>query len=1172
VTPPGDGRRNFSIKPLFHPNPKVGARRFKAAMEIFEKTTRDIFKNFKTDRDNIDSLLWFMFNPDLRYQQMFLEFKSSQRHVSGLFSVADFNLAGHRIICLPGFDHFFFIAAPSEGGRIDLYERTLEMIQHLLREEKKRTDEELSIQSRQTPRGEFLTTVTQQIWVKGEEFPILSWRKELFAFFRKTLNFDGGYEIEKIGLDLNRSGISRDRAYCRDELVARLSDLLYRKEKHSIAIVGPRGAGRTSVIREVVARHLENNEKKGEEKKNFERLEKIWHIDPVRIISGMTMVGMWQKRFEAILEFAENRLLKRYGISNCDKLFFDNPVALARVGKSAGSDMTLSDLLKNRLEKRSLSVICEATPEEWRIVQELDRRFADMFQVIRVPELNKEDAAAVTLRQRAALEESNDVEVTIEALSEIFSLQRSWLKHTALPGGVVDFLKQMVIKHKMRKIDVKEVKMEFRARSGMQNTVFDRSIKLSMGKVLRGLRLNLVGQAEAATTLAETVQMIKSGLTDPDRPFCSYMFIGPTGVGKTQAAKALSGFLFDSDENLIRFDMNEFIDDLGAARLIGGIGNPEGLLTSKVEHRPFCVLLFDEIEKAHPDVHDLLLQVLDDGRLTDANGKTVDFTSTIIIMTSNVGASEAQREAGFVKSEVSFSATYRKAAEKYFRPEFLNRLDKIVVFTRLSLPEITKIAGLMTGDILKRDGFVRRNTFLNISEQAIEQIALSGFDPDFGGRALKRQVEKELVALTAGQMAESPTDAFSIFEIFVRKGKLLPRLTVPELVEQVESPLPDIPREEDILSAFESLLEETGRLSDSFSDISEKIRTDAVVENKGKEVPDRAAGCERGVPPTINAEAIFPYKDRLFDIRSELQDKLLEMEGAEEGKGRLTTGAFRFKRRSLKEILWGHGSEVPVLRDIQVQTDMRNYLEEIYHTAPAAIKRTHPEYPRFFLDVGYLGLACAGYDNNSVDRICIHIRHYPGKWGGKGVNYLAHAYEKALQSIGYPAEFWDPDGNISYDSDIWLYEHRKDRMEGGPDEQYPDGIFLVSEGPGLLDLLRSEDGFHMFYTRYDSAVPVRVRVMPVPNDMEPADFIKQLRNAQSEWIDGLSSGVMGLADDPDPPGRILRLYCLPDGDRTENTVTDLRSGLLHRSEMSADDWKLLLFSLLPDELKLQAGS
>jgi ATP-dependent Clp protease ATP-binding subunit ClpB len=268
-------------------------------------------------------------------------------------------------------------------------------------------------------------------------------------------------------------------------------------------------------------------------------------------------------------------------------------------------------------------------------------------------------------------------------------------------------------------------------------------------KMESALHERVVGQDEAVTAVSDAIRRARAGLSDPNRPYGSFLFLGPTGVGKTELCKALAGFLFDTQEAMIRIDMSEFMEKHSVARLIGAppgyVGYEEGgYLTEAVRRRPYSVILMDEVEKAHPDVFNILLQVLDDGRLTDGQGRTVDFRNTVIVMTSNLGSQMIQEMDGGDSEE---SYTKMKAAvmgvvQGHFRPEFINRLDEIVVFRPLEKDQIRAIAKIQLAQLEKR--LAERQLKLEIGDKALDLLGNVGFDPVYGARPLKRAIQQQL--------------------------------------------------------------------------------------------------------------------------------------------------------------------------------------------------------------------------------------------------------------------------------------------------------------------------------------------------------------------------------------------------------------------------------------------
>jgi ATP-dependent Clp protease ATP-binding subunit ClpB len=257
------------------------------------------------------------------------------------------------------------------------------------------------------------------------------------------------------------------------------------------------------------------------------------------------------------------------------------------------------------------------------------------------------------------------------------------------------------------------------------------------------LHRRLIGQDEAVAAVSNAVRRARSGLQDPNRPIGSFIFMGPTGVGKTELAKALAEFIFDSEQAIVRVDMSEYMEKHSVARLIGAppgyVGYDEGgYLTEAVRRRPYSVVLFDEIEKAHPEVFNIMLQILDDGRMTDGHGRTVDFKNTIVIMTSNVGSQWVQEMAASDRQEMEKRVT--DALRASFRPEFLNRIDEIIIFQSLTAAEILKIVDIQIGRLSRR--LADKNIELILTDGSKELIARQGYDPVFGARPLKRIIQQ----------------------------------------------------------------------------------------------------------------------------------------------------------------------------------------------------------------------------------------------------------------------------------------------------------------------------------------------------------------------------------------------------------------------------------------------
>jgi hypothetical protein len=431
-------------------------------------------------------------------------------------------------------------------------------------------------------------------------------------------------------------------------------------------------------------------------------------------------------------------------------LYFDDLLGLFLAGVSSASDLNVAQVLKPVLEKRSVRVIAEIAPEAWRVLRERDRAVADLFHVIPVGEPAETETLRILVDVARQLEEEHGCQFDLEVVPTTYELHRRFSSDAAFPGKAAGFLRRLAV----RFASTRQIRMTrhfvfhaFQSESGLQAALLDDRRPMDRKTVVQQLANGLAGQDHVLEAFADIVLALKARLNDPKRPLGSFLMLGPTGVGKTQAAKTFSEFLFGSSGRLLRFDMNEYVDGRLVPRLTGTPEEPDGLLTAAIRRQPFSVVLFDEIEKAAPEVFDMLLAVLDEGRLTDALGRVADFTQSVILLTSNLGVREAHSRLGFGTDAAAAKADdtiYTSAAEKFFRPEFFNRLDRIIPFRSLDRAHLEKIARQLVANMFARDGLQRRDGVLNISKAAVERLVQLGYHTQLGARALKRVVEREM--------------------------------------------------------------------------------------------------------------------------------------------------------------------------------------------------------------------------------------------------------------------------------------------------------------------------------------------------------------------------------------------------------------------------------------------
>jgi ATP-dependent Clp protease ATP-binding subunit ClpC len=456
----------------------------------------------------------------------------------------------------------------------------------------------------------------------------------------------------------------------RDALVERVLAALASPGRCSVMLVGPRDVGKTALLHELAARLAS-----GAVPPSLQGRQ-LWRITANELIAGATYTGMWQDRARVIV--ARSR-------AEGSIFAMGDPVAIVDAGRWSGSDNNLSRFLRPYVESGDVSLICECTQEQFAAVHKREPSFVDAFHRIDVTEPGLEAATEILLEAGRRLEDGQGVEIDRDAIAAAVELTRRFEPYRALPGKAVDLLdevvQRVVTEDANPRIGREEVTSAFAERTGLPLLLLSDEVGLRTDDVRAFFEARVLGQEEAVEAMVDLVTLAKAGLQDPNKPLGSFFFVGPTGVGKTELTKALAEYLFGSSERVIRFDMAEHASADAVPRLIGTAwrSDGEGELTRRVREQPFCVVLLDEIEKAHPDVFDALLSALGEGRLTDANGRTADFRNAIVVMASNLGGS--QRDSGALGFGASDDTAERERlrthfveqAERFFRPEFFQQ-------------------------------------------------------------------------------------------------------------------------------------------------------------------------------------------------------------------------------------------------------------------------------------------------------------------------------------------------------------------------------------------------------------------------------------------------------------------------------------------------------------------
>ena len=484
----------------------------------------------------------------------------------------------------------------------------------------------------------------------------------------------------------------------------------------------------------------------------------VYATSGAQLIAGMSFFGQWQERLQNVMNAAE---------ALDAILYFDNLGELLSDKVDAGS-VDIPSVMKRWLEEGRVRVVGELRSE---LVDAAERRhagFLGFFSRVRAPDLDAKQTVAA-LHARITHDKKKDPDAPSldpGAVLALVDLAERYLPYEAFPGKAMRLYDELrAIYAKDSELAGKDIGKDrlfdaFSTRSGIPSFLLRDDRALRLEDVLQFLEKRLIGQAAAARLVAETVCVVKAQLQPVGKPLANFLFVGPTGVGKTELARALASFLFGSQDRLVRFDMSEFADPSAAERLIRGGERGEGLLTRTVREQPFGIVLLDEIEKAHRGVFDLLLQLLGEGRLTDGRGKTTSFVNTIVIMTSNLGAAHRRAATGFSgaaegahESDEAVQAHFTKVVNRSFRPEFVNRLDRIVAFSSLTKDEVHRIARLTVERLGTRRGFLEGRVKLAVDDAAIAAVAEGGYSSAYGARALRRHIEDELVVPVARLMS-----------------------------------------------------------------------------------------------------------------------------------------------------------------------------------------------------------------------------------------------------------------------------------------------------------------------------------------------------------------------------------------------------------------------------------
>ena len=666
---------------------------------------------------------------------------------------------------------------------------------------------------------------------------------------------DDGSMLEQFGRNLTKLAADGrlDPVIGRDREVERVMQVLARRQKNNPLILGDPGVGKTAIVEGLAQLVATGNVP------DILRGKQIWTLDIASLVAGSKYRGEFEERMKKVVaEVMENKSVI---------LFIDEIHTIIGAGSAEGS-IDAASILKPPLSRGEIQVIGATTADEYRKHIEKDSALERRFQPVYIGEPTPEDTLEILHGLQKAYEEHHHVKYTEAALAASVTLSNRYVQDRFLPDKAIDVIDEAGARtrvHKMslppelaqvdeelhrisdekskaasaqefeeaarlrdreKELTAKRAELEkaWREKQDANVVVVDESdiadvvsditgvpvsnlTEAEASKLLRcedALHQRVVGQEEAVTKVAKAIRRSRSPLKDPRRPGGSFIFLGPSGVGKTELAKSLAEFLFGSEDALISFDMSEFMEKHTVSKLIGAppgyVGYDEGgELTKAVRRRPYSVVLFDEIEKAHPDVFNVLLQILDEGRLTDGQGRSVDFSNTVIIMTSNIGAREIAQTApmGFSSqgntglSDKEIRSRVESELKRLFRPEFLNRVDEIVVFKSLTSEQLRGIVDLMVREL--RNRLIAQGMSIELTDAARDFIAREGTDPVYGARPLRRAIQTLIEDPLSEELLMGKWSAGSIVNVDSDGEKIIftqGEGEIPEIEERTHMELP----------------------------------------------------------------------------------------------------------------------------------------------------------------------------------------------------------------------------------------------------------------------------------------------------------------------------------------------------------------------------------------------
>jgi ATP-dependent Clp protease ATP-binding subunit ClpC len=913
---------------------------------------------------------------------------------------------------------------------------------------------------------------------------------ELKDRFGKKKQKHGGLQVlNNLGTHLtvqaaeNALDIGMPRSPYREQLQL----LLGGERRTPVLLVGPPGAGKRTLLRRFVAEQLEAEDFRSH--RNLDKVTEIWAIAGKRIIAGMSYVGDWEQRCLKLLEDARGG--RRI-------LFVEDLHAFGRIGRSRDSDANLALFFQGPLSRGEITLVGTVTPEQLQRLETDAPSFAALFTQLHVRPTSADETLRILLHESRELEGRNNISWEPSLFPTLLEQASSLFSGAALPGKALDLLRELATDYggQGTEVDAGLLFEHLSRRTGLPDFLLHPNKRLDPAEVHAALSRKVMGQPEAVEVACDLIVRIHSGLTDPRRPYGVFLFTGPTGTGKTELARALASYLYGDASRMARLDMAEFQTPDAVARLTGDAWQPEGRLTRLIREQPFTLVLLDEIEKAHPALLNLLLQTFDEGRLSDASGETADFTHTVIVMTSNLGARQKAKVGIGQPDARAIALDSDRAVREFFPPELFNRIDRIVHFSPLSRESGEKVVEKELARLLARRGLTSRNIFVSADDAVKRRIVEEAFDPTLGARPLKRYLEEQVGQVLSEAIIKGPQALMRLFQLYTREGRfevqadaLVPREPAAEgfALEPLLA-LPVAKLREKVLEAREEV--QRIRQSEDLGALSEQVRFHLARLQAGER--DHAESLYTLDAMRLYLEEFAGRLEALARAPEEEAREMIEVErfGAMERTPADDWGPSRrirlFDRRAFEPVKF-------VSRE-----QMLEALAEVYF-----LRR--------------ILRALSRSDQHAITLELLPL----GQWRQDGASgsllalWLCDAYAGARGELeSFAARF--PGGAL---------------LSGGPRElqqllqssQEPVHVALKQVGPGIRAFFEGEAGLHVWQStgRLPEIVKVRIHDASAP---EPLALLNQHDSKLQAFHKARQEGVSPLPENPEAAAPVVRAY------------------------------------------------